>query len=124
MISRYLSWHYGAGFKYFIEAELNFVDFAWYFFSITELTKSLFAPWHQIIEKKPGNILTGNFWYALWGNIISRFLGGLVRMITIFVGLVFETAILIAITILTIIWLLAPILVPFFYLYGFALLIV
>lgn len=119
MVIRYLSWHYGSGFKSFIAAERNFIDFGWYLFSITELSRSLFAPWHQILEKKSGNVFTGDFWYALWGNVISRFMGGLVRIITIAMGLVFETIIVICTAILTVLWLLAPVLIMFFYVYGF-----
>lgn len=123
MVSRYFSWHYGLGLKSFLAAERNFLEFGWYFFSISELARSLFAPWHQIIEKKKGSIVTGAFWYALWGNFISRFLGGMVRIITIFIGLCFEAVMLVCIAVLTFLWVTAPLLIPFLYLRGFLVLL-
>ena len=118
MVLRYFSWHYGYGLRSFLAAERNFLDFGWYFFSITELTRSMFAPWHQIVEKKSGGPLSGEFWYAWWGNFISRILGAMVRIITIFTGLIFEAFVLIAIAVLTFIWVTSPVLIPFLYLRG------
>ena len=120
MFFRYFVWHYGPGLRSFLAAERNYIDFGWYFFSISELTRSLFAPWHRIAEKKPGNIVTPEYWQALWGNIISRVLGSIVRLMTIFIGLVFEAVILLIITILTFIWITAPIIIPIGFFLGFA----
>ncbi|HEY4496674.1 MAG: hypothetical protein A3A80_03700 [Candidatus Terrybacteria bacterium RIFCSPLOWO2_01_FULL_44_24] len=120
MFFRYFVWHYGPGLRSFLAAERNYIDFGWYFFSISELTRSLFAPWHRIAEKKPGNIVTPEYWQALWGNIISRVLGSIVRLMTIFIGLFFEAVILLIITILTFIWITAPIIIPIGFFLGFA----
>src|SRR3989344_4158045 len=75
MFFRYFVWHYGPGLRSFLAAERNYIDFGWYFFSISELTRSLFAPWHRIAEKKPGNMVPPQYWQALWGNIISSVWG-------------------------------------------------
>ena len=127
MFFRYFVWHYGPGLRSFLAAERNYIDFGWYFFSISELTRSLFAPWHRIAEKKPGNIVTPEYWQALWGNIISRVLGSIVRLMTIFIGLFFEAVNLLTShlqinleLLITFIWITAPIIIPIGFFLGFA----
>ena len=121
---RYLVWHYGSGFRSFLKAEQNFFAFGWYFFSISELLRTLFSPWHQILEKKKGGIASSEFWQSLSLNLMSRVLGAMVRAITIMFGLVFEAALLLILCALTIIWLAALLLIPTAYVSGVLLLII
>lgn len=124
MILRYLSWHYNPGFKALLQIEKNFIDFGWYFFSINELSLSLFAPWHRIFDKKTGGVFSSAYWQAAWGNVISRVLGAMVRIITICIGFMFEAFVLGVSLSVAVIWLLMPFLIPLGYVAGFLLLFI
>lgn len=118
MFGAYFAWHYGRGFRALLEIERSFFDFGWYFFSISELARSLFAPWRRIAEQKRGNIFTGEWWWAWWGNAMSRGIGAIVRLMTIAVGFLFETALLLILACILVLWILAPPLIAAGYLFG------
>lgn len=83
-----LGWWYSRGwawvFKYMLITRTQRILA---FFSVVDLLKTLFAPFRQdVIDTK--NAPLGYKLQALGGNIISRFLGFLVRSLLILIGLV------------------------------------
>ena len=70
-----------------IKTWLNFIKFWWYFFSIPLLLKTLFSAWHRDATKYPKGFALKEFSQALIFNLLSRFIGAFVRLITIIFGL-------------------------------------
>lgn len=84
----FFAWYFGQGLTDLIRIEKNFLWFVLEFFSVGELLKTLFFPWHRDISQK--------YWRGfnpvrmvrnLAENLISRILGAIVRTMVIFFGL-------------------------------------
>jgi len=75
----------------FFDASLNFLLFFPYFFSVTELLKTLFSPWKNIVTKKTSR----GFSFSEWGtrflfNLISRVIGFFMRLSIILFYIIFQ----------------------------------
>lgn len=82
------TWWYGAGWRWIARQLFKERPAAIaHFFSITELTRTLFAPFRQD-ELSAKNAPLGIKLQALGGNIISRFFGVIIRLSIILVGLI------------------------------------
>ncbi len=92
------------------------------YFSIPLLLKTLFAPWKRDILSTQGLSLNDKF--RIWiFNLLSRLIGAVVRLITIFFGL-FLTAFLLVFGLVAIIfWLILPFLILAAFVYGLILII-
>lgn len=97
----------------------NFLAWDWQFFSIGYFVPRLFAPWHRDISDYGRGFDLSRFLHVWGWNLISRFLGAILRLLVMFVGLV----VLLWIVILTIsslvIWYALPVLVPGLVIVGF-----
>jgi hypothetical protein len=69
-------------------------NFAWFFakyFALKELLRDLFAPWKGLTFTRTKRSLDlGDMASAAFGNLLSRFLGALVRSVFIAIGLAVE----------------------------------
>lgn len=116
MIFQMLSWWYTSGWLqsfHRIGTWLAGVDHA---FSVRILIKTLFYPWHRIISvnKKTVNDRIN----SLMDNLLSRSVGFVVRLITLFTAGVLAASILAAGALMVVIWPLLPLAAVFFLIRG------
>jgi len=83
--------------KDFFEATVNLFLFLPYFFSITNLSKTLFSPWKNLVTKKtkPGFSLS-RLMEQISFNLISRFIGFAMRLSIISFYFILQTLYLVA----------------------------
>jgi hypothetical protein len=93
----------------------NYILFALNYFSLPILLKSLFAPWRKYKWNYPRGFDVGEFLSTLISNTFSRFLGALMRIVLIIVGIFFQIFVIFAGLIIFLLW----ILVPFIIITGF-----
>lgn len=104
-----LHWYYNQGVNELLEIWKNFLVFAWRYFSIEELTKTLFSPWRRDVVVSGWRGIHPLRTLSLFlENIISRLLGAVVRSVVIFVGLIFLLAVAVFGLIVNILWISAP----------------
>ncbi len=109
---RWLAWHFKSAPAGILRAWRNFLRFSLEFFSIKASLKTLFSPWKRITEPYREGLanLTENL-QALLLNSFSRFLGFLVRIVLITIGLVFTGLVLLFGLILFLVWFVLPLLI-------------
>ncbi len=85
-----------------------FIIWCWRFFSIGFFATRLFTPWHKDITSY-GRGFDLKVWFkaATW-NLISRFIGAVLRIVFIAVGLVLEVVIIIVTMVMFMAWLALP----------------
>lgn len=119
----YFYWHYTYGLKAaaFDVFELTFslLDF----FSVAHLIKTLFYPWHKIVEPYKRGFAVKEFVWSLANNLISRILGAIVRTMAILIGLSLSLSVLFFGILLLIFWISLPVSLPLALLVGAALLL-
>ena len=112
----FLSWWYGAGWRQVVtsfDKRLKTVASA---FSVTQLLRTLFAPWKRIITY-PGASLAERF--HAWGdNVFSRTICFVVRLLVLFSALLVTVFVVIITLLEMIIWPLLPISVVGFLIAG------
>ena len=86
LIIDYFSWWYGQGLKLFFDWWHDLIGFVNYYFSIKDLILTLFQPWKRDVVYY-GDSLEGK-WHALLDNLISRFIGGLLRLVVICIAII------------------------------------
>jgi len=119
----FVDWHFCGVPKGIIKAWRNFLVFNFRYFSIGELFKTLFAPWHKMTDSYGRGFDLQRFINAFLGNMISRIMGALVRLALIAVGLAFEIFILLAGLTVLLFWVFLPLWLVFGLLAGVGLLI-
>jgi hypothetical protein len=112
-IPYYFFWHYGRGFKEAASNIFNLVAFIFKFFSIKSLLATLFTPWERM-----GESYRRGFNLEAWAetfivNTILRFVGFVVRFLTIIFGLTASLLGLFLALTAIIFWLVAPFLLLF-----------
>lgn len=114
----YFHWHYGDGFRAVARnAFLRVLGYLRYF-SVLELARTLFSPWHRIVDSYGRGFALSRFLTSLIVNIFSRIAGAAVRSIVILVGLLagFLSA-LFGIAAIAL-WLFLPAIIPGLALFG------
>ena len=112
----WLAWHFYEMPKFLLEVWKNYIFFALNYFSLPILLKSLFAPWHRYKWKYPKVYEVAEFFNTLVSNLFSRFLGALIRITLIAVGIVFQLFVIFAGLVIILLW----ILIPFIVIAGFS----
>jgi len=112
-------WHFFEFPKRIIEATKDFLRFSFYYFSIFDLLKTLFAPWRDYvwIKTKRGFDL-GETLEVFASNLISRILGAIARIFIVFFGILFSFFILVFGIFAFFLWIFSPIILVFLILYG------
>ena len=118
IFSSYLHWHYVQAPRAIYSLWFNFVWFVEYFFSITSLFKSLFAPWKRVVAKSRRAWDFEEIASAILANLMSRIIGAIMRTVVIVFGLVIEGVLFVGIIPLYIFWLFAPVILVALFLYG------
>ena len=112
----WLIWHFYEMPKFLLEVWKNYIFFALNYFSLPILLKSLFAPWHRYKWKYPKVYEVAEFFNTLVSNLFSRFLGALIRITLIAVGIAFQIFVVFAGLVIILLW----ILIPFIVIAGFS----
>jgi len=106
---KYFFWYYSGGTKKFILIWRDFLRFILFYFSVGFLIKTLFSPWHKDISFPTWRGLHPIlFMKNLANNLISRFMGMIVRLVVILVGILLDILLLVVGFFIFILWILAP----------------
>ena len=105
----FLSWYFNEGIHGIFEIWKNFLVFVLDFFSLKELSLTLFSPWHR-------DAVAGNWrgWHPLksleifFENMFSRLLGAFVRLCVILLGIFFLLVLMSLGLALVFFWISAP----------------
>lgn len=122
LVRDYIVWHYFTALVDFLRLYKNFWWFTIQFFSIPQLAGSLFAPYKRITEHR-----AGLFDIEAWAgfiiiNIISRLIGFIARICLITIGLIALVMQCLLSVIWYGIWLAAPAIILYCFVYGIYLL--
>jgi len=110
IISLWLFWYFIEVPQEILQGWRNFFSFGLNFFSIPLLFKTLFSHWKKYYWVRGRGFDIGEYFSVLFSNLMSRFLGALVRIVLIIIGLVFEVFIFVCGAILFVGWFVLPIL--------------
>lgn len=118
MIILYLRWYFWEFPKEIIRIWKNFILFCINFFSIPFLFKTLFSYWHKHSWKYEKGSGISRFFESLTGNIISRGLGAIMRMLLILLGFFVFTLVIILGVIFLISWIFLPLVIICLIIFG------
>ncbi len=102
-----LQWWYGAGWKQLLARMRSRLAGVYDYFSIDLLARTLFAPFRQISAGKVQGSLQVQ-WRAFVDRLVSRFIGGIVRLAMIITGIISLFIFAIMNILASIIWLIMP----------------
>lgn len=108
IILQWISWHYSEALKKIIRAFGNFLVFNFNYFSISILFKTLFSHWRKYRDFYPKGFDFKTYVRVFISNIVSRFLGSIVRIVAIAIGLIFEIFIFAGGAIVLAVWIFFP----------------
>ncbi len=117
LIIEFFSWWYTRGFARLASTLQVRLRAIWNIFSIPILLKTLFSPWKRI-QTTPGKGLQ-SFFSALVDNTVSRMIGLVIRIFTIFTGLLAMALMLVVGLVLLIAWPFLPFSIPVLIIVGF-----
>ena len=110
IVGLWIQWYFFEMPQEILQGWRNFLSFGLNFFSIPLLLKTLFSHWKKYYWVRGRGFDIGEYFSVLFSNLMSRFLGALVRIVLIIVGLVFEAFIFVCGAILFVGWFVLPIL--------------
>lgn len=115
----FFHWYYNQGVWELLEIWKNFLLFVLRYFSIFELLKTLVYPWHRDVSVQNWRGLHPFRTFELvLENIISRAIGTVVRLITIFAGVLFLASVAITGLVINFLWISAPLIFLFLLIYA------
>lgn len=114
IILRFWSWYYSSAIRSLIKIWRNFIIFVREYYSIPLLLRTLFYPWRRDITKYGRGFSIKNFLETLGFNLISRGLGFCVRLLTIVLGLICLSGVIILGALALVIWLILPLVLLLF----------
>jgi hypothetical protein len=109
LFEHYLSWHYGQAYRDIYHVWMNFLWFCFNFFSINELFGSLLEPWKRMGEEYPKGLDLAKIAQTLIVNILMRFVGAMVRLLVIAIGLGLSTIVFLLGLAILLLWTVMPI---------------
>ena len=123
IISLWIFWYFFEMPQNILKAWKNFLLFNLNYFSIPLLLRTLFSHWRRYSWKRGRGFNVGEYFNVLFSNLMSRFMGAIVRSILILIGLIFEVFIILFGIVIFLGWFILPILLISGALIGFLLLI-
>ncbi len=109
LIESYFAWHYGRAFADMFHVWMNFLRFVFNFFSLSVLVKTLFDPWKRMGEAYPKGFDIVGIASTFLINMLMRFVGVMMRLIVIGIGLSLALAVFIIGLLAGILWALLPV---------------
>lgn len=91
LFSQWFGWHFFEVPSSILKAWGNFLRFNLNYFSIPLLLKTFFSHWHRYYWTYPRGFDIGKLLEVFFSNLVSRFLGALMRFFLIMLGLLMET---------------------------------
>ena len=116
-------WYFFEMPKEILKGWRNFLLFNLNYFSIPLLLKTLFSHWKRYYWIRGRGFNIGEYLNVLLSNLMSRFLGALIRLTLIIIGIISEFLIVIVGTIVFLGWFLLPILLILGLIFGIFLII-
>lgn len=80
-------------------------------FSVPALLRTLFKPWRQIVTGRDPNAVVGQKLSGLVDNVVSRFIGFWVRVLTLLVGAFVMAVAALGLALVVLVWPALPLLV-------------
>ena len=111
IIIKWFKWHYYGAVGNLIKAWANFLKFNLNFFSIGLLLKTIFSPWRQYKEQYERGFSPSKWFFVFSGNMVSRVIGAIARILFIILGLIMEIFIFISGIVILILWLALPLVI-------------
>ena len=96
----------------------NFLAWGWNFFSIGYLLPRLFSPWHKDLTSYGRGFDLERFLQIFGWNFISRFIGAVMRLAVIIIGLATEIGLFFWLIVLLLFWYVLPLVVVFLFFHG------
>jgi hypothetical protein len=116
---QFISWY----FVYFpvriLENGRYFAIWCWRFFSIGFFLPRLFSPWHKDITGYGRGFSLSTWSHTLAWNFISRFIGAILRVCSILLGLVMEAVIIVTTIWLFALWFALPVIAIYLFVSAF-----
>lgn len=97
---------------------LFFLTFMLRLFSVPRLLKTFFAPWHRYWFGYPRAFNPREMFLALFGNVISRVVGMVLRLCVIALGLVCEAVVFVVGFVFVAAWIALPFVSVYFFYTG------
>lgn len=124
MFIHYVWWHYTTAIVDLVRNYSNLAAFLRNFFSLTHLTRNLFAPWRRLGEEYPqGGFDLQAFFSTLIVNTLIRAVGFFIRFIFIIVGVLALLLSLFLFGVVLFVWLALPAILIFLVIFSYKLLI-
>jgi len=98
-----------------------FLRFGLNFFSVPLLLKTFFSPWHRYWYGYPKDFNPVEFFYAIFGNAMSRVIGIILRSLFIALGVIFDLFVFIIGLVVLIFWITLPFTAIYLFYLGIAL---
>lgn len=111
IITAWLQWHFLQMPKFLFKVWGNYFSYVTDFFSVPLLLKTLFSPWRRYQWSYPKNFDIQEFFLSFFSNIISRFLGAIVRTVLIIFGFLAQLMFILMGGIMLILWILFPLVI-------------
>jgi len=105
---RWLEWQFFDESKNILAAWKNFLRFGVNYFSLPLLLKTLFSPWRKYSMSYGRRLDFNRYFEAFTFNLFSRFMGAILRISLIFIGLLVEGFIFLTGLIIFLGWLVLP----------------
>lgn len=121
ILSAFLVWYFQVAPKNIFQIWTNYLQANLHYFSIVLLFRTLLAPWHRY-KSSYGRGFDFKRYLEAWSfNMVARVIGLIIRLATIFVGLLVEVLILVFGITFLIFWILAPFILTVIFFFGFSL---
>lgn len=104
----YVTWHYSGGVASYLSVWRNFLWFAYHFFSIPVLFRTLFSPFQKLNEEYKRTLDLGYIAQVMIVNVLMRLVGAGARSFIILMGLVTLVVIAAVGAALFVVWLMLP----------------
>jgi len=115
---KWIFWHFVEVPRAIILGWKNFLKFNFSYFSIGALLGSLFSPWKGDVGDYGRGFDAGKYFYTFLGNMISRILGAIIRLVIVCLGLVCFVFIFFIGLLVLLIWICLPVIVVAGFLYA------
>jgi ATP-dependent Clp protease ATP-binding subunit ClpC len=105
----FIAWHYVQGTKKYLEIWKNYLSFFWWYFAVSRHFSTLFSSWKRDVSKVRERGLHPLLWVqSTLENLVTRFLGAIVRGFVIIAGIFVEIGAIIFGIVILAAWLLLP----------------
>lgn len=118
LFSKWLIWHFFEVPKKILQGFWNFLVFNINYFSIPQLLRTFFSHWRRYRDFYGRGFDLKRYAWVFASNTISRVLGVIIRTITILIALIVEFFIFLGGIFIFIIWLVLPLIVIYFFVFG------